>query len=313
MGKSFNFGVLLFSSLILVTACNPQEQLGVGVSADEVDLPGDSPTVFSGLSFMDGKLLISKAINRDLFGSMGSKYCFDNSDTRYGCKRATGSNRDPVFFRSIQFSLMNRSKMFGLSLEDELEVSFPGATVTTAVPVQNPDTGDFVYTQREKYRYDADNPEGVKVVSASDVSCVPGTNGAVGFADRPGYALNGLHVFEEGIDATTSMSGLFPGQVDFTFFKVSEGSGGLSVSAIGEASIGEVPAEFTTAGNTLSQSPKLKANDVFDPNDDQLPRVITGFCLRSAKKADTTTGDSKNLIRVGLFGVRGVFYKARFR
>ncbi len=321
MAYSIRSGLAFALALILIS-CNPQEQLGVGVD-DETDIPGDGTPTFSGLTFSDGKLLVSKAISRDLFGGLGPGYCFDNSDSRYGCETLDDpSNTKPVFIRSLKFSLMIKSEMFGISKTEDLAVTFPGATVISAIPSLNPDTGDFVYTRRERWRYnpgalpaDPSDDTWTKIVSSSDTSCVPGTNGAVGFNDRAGYALNGLHVFEEGIDYSTSMAGLYSAKFEGKYIQLSENDDG-ELESSAETSFDVIGLKSTSAlfGATLQESPEFKANPSGASEAGHLPRVITGFCIRSAKTAPATPGIRTNpLIRVGLFGLRGVFYKARFR
>jgi hypothetical protein len=293
---------------VALAACNPQDQLGIGVSEDEV-LP-DSQS-FSGLQFLDGRLLVSKAISRDIFGSNPTHYCIDNMDTKYGCLPFTSvvsTSRQPVFLRSIQFSLVNRSKMFGIAETEALTVTFPAATVITAIPTVNPDTGDFVFTRREKWKYTSDTNSWTKVVSSTDTTCVPGSNGAVGFDDRAGYALTGLHAFEEGIDYSTSLAALEVTKVHLKYFEIKENAGELEAQPEAEADLTGNAAMTSLSGALVMNGPELKAFDTFSTTNSTLPRVITGFCLRSAKKSV-----NNQLIRVGLFGVKGVFYKGRFR
>jgi hypothetical protein len=317
--RSVCFSGLL--SLLILTACNPQSQLGIGVMEDQI-IPDGTSVVSSGLSFHSGRLLVSKAINKDLFGALGFQFCFDNSnDSKFGCATAVGTdaipdaNPDkPVFLRKIQFHLINRSDMYGQSasdVDDELTVSFPSATLTTAIPALNPDTGDFVYVQREQWRWDEDS-NGVrtgptKITSVSQNTCVPGVNGAVGFNDQPGYALTGLHVFEEGVSYSTSLNSMHAAKVDVEAVSIYQDGSQLADGNPVNKSFGMYRSGVVPAGR-LVPSPELRvpenAGNMGPPG--SLPRVITGICIRSVKR-------NGSLIRVGIFGLRGVFYKARFR
>ncbi len=308
--------IILFG--LFIAACNPRSQLGVGVLADEVlsDVEGGG-----GLSFREGKILVSKAIQKDIFGSLGPEYCFDNSrDSKYGCvTQVAGSSiggqqgSTPVFLTRIQLHFLTRSNMYGLSetsAADELEVSVPTAVLITAIPTINPDTGDFVFVRRKRFLFEGGN-DPIELQSNLQVPCVPGVNGAVGFVDQPGYALTGLHVFEEGISYASSLNGMHAAKVEVESYSLSASSGSLAARANGEVVFGRYRGSTNPPGDALHAGPDLRVPDSVLAAESQngvLPRAITGLCIRSIKR-----NDEHQLIRVGLFGLRGVFYKGRFR